>query len=105
MKARALGREKYRWERTRASRPVHPTLSIYGHITALLGAGLPSDDCVALPVVAQLVVDRRQHAPSFVYGDVYQFVNQNTSEQDFSAWNVLDHQTSLVGTCVSYVRE
>jgi hypothetical protein len=33
---------------------LHTTLSIYGHITALLGAGLPSDDRVALPVVAQL---------------------------------------------------
>ena len=36
------------------SRPVNTTRPIYGHITALLGAGLPSHDRVALPVVAQL---------------------------------------------------
>ena len=105
------------------SRPVYPTFTIYGHITALLGAGLPSDDRVALPVVAQLVLivdsctvlDRQQHAAIHCsdilsclllsISDVYQIVNQNTSEQDPSQWNVLDHQTCVVGTCVSYVRE
>jgi len=37
----SLQGEKYRWERTRASRPVDTTISIFGHITALLGAGVP----------------------------------------------------------------
>jgi hypothetical protein len=53
---------------------------------------------VALPVVAQLGTDSRiavsLTAPAIVLanGDVYQIENQNTSEEDSSAWNVLDHQ-------------
>jgi hypothetical protein len=74
--------------RLSASRPVCPTLSLYGHITALLGAGLPRTS-------VWLCRSSHSWAPHTVVHntrDVYQIENRNTSEKDSSAWNVLDHQ-------------
>jgi len=53
-----------------------------------------SDERVALPVVAQLGTAVSSTISAIVLSncDVYQIENQNTSEKDLSAWNVLDHQ-------------